>query len=85
MRPTGKLRMGEDCSRSECTWQPKASVPVQDRNDIVKIDSSELQGVAILLEVAGKTYKATVYGTDNEGSGGATRTSNYLKYVQEES
>ena len=69
---------GEDCSRSECTWQPKSSVPVHDPNDAVEIDSSELQGVAISLEIAGKTHRARVYDKDGEGSGGATSTSYYL-------
>ena len=65
-------------SRSEYTWQPTSSVPVYDPNDAVEIDSSELQGVAISLETAGKTHRARMYDKDGEGSGGATSTSYYL-------
>ena len=36
--------------------------------------------IAISLEIVGKTHRARVYDKDDEGSGGATSTSYYLKY-----
>jgi hypothetical protein len=69
---------GEDCSRSHCTWQPKDSVP--GGPSVVQLDTQELQGAGVSIEIAGKVYEATVHGEDDEGCSGANSTSYYLEY-----
>ena len=74
---------GEDCPRSECTWQPaaKLSVPMLP-GSAVELDAVEMQGTRISLEVSGKVYEATVtmHDKDDAGCGGPVNASYYLKY-----
>ena len=70
---------GEDCPRSECTWQPAASVPMLP-GSAVELDAVEMQGARISLEVSGKVYEATVHDKDDAGCGGPVNASYYLKY-----
>ena len=65
--------------RSECTWQPAASVPMLP-GSAVELDAVEMQGTRISLEVSGKVYEATVHDKDDAGCGGPVNASYYLKY-----
>ena len=69
---------GEDCSQSDCTWQPRNSVPGDP--SVVELDSSALCNATVSVEVASKMYKAVLHSMDDKGSAGPNSTSYYLKY-----